>query len=407
MGVEFGQFNATPPVGLRVATVTVDGQQYQAIVLAKPDGTLVDPSANSMLEVPFSTTTVQAVGSTDVSLYRGVAVQIVTQGGSSTVTFQGSNDNTNWVNVALTISTSVTTAPVVSSTSASSYYGPLHFKYFRLNVTGIVSGTTAGVITFSTVYSHSNPITTTAVTLAAAATNVAKAEDSVAASANVGIPPMVVRADTLAADAGVSANGDYAFMFCDNTGRVYTNGLMVGKTGDTTFQTPRIDTATHSLQTIDYAHHEVHAGSSFYYHDVIALGNGATQYYLITTPNTTAWAHFGCEIIYGDAAGITEIFEAGDRVGTTAQTVFNRDRNSLTAATVTVHKDISAGTGDGTKIFYKRVGTGKTDGGAIGTAEERILKQNTKYLLKLTNTSTGTNNTTVILRWYEHTNKTA
>ncbi len=190
-------------------------------------------------------------------------------------------------------------------------------------------------------------------------------------------------------------------------GQQYQCLVTYGKTGDATYQVPRLDAATHTLQTIDYAHHEEHAGSSFYYHDVLALGNGAVQYYLITTPNTTKWAHFGCEIIYNDAAGITEIFEGGDRVGTTAQTVFNRDRNSLTAATVTVHKDISAGTGDGTKIFYKRVGTGKTDGGVSGTAEERVLKQNTKYLLKLTNTSTGTNNTTVVLRWYEHTNKTA
>lgn len=180
------------------------------------------PASNSMITVPFTTTTVQAVGTTDVSVYRGVTVQIISQGGSSTVTFQGSNDNTNWVSVALTISTSLTTAPVVSTTAASSYYGPLHFKHFRLNVTGIASGTTAGVITFSTIYSHTNPITSTAVTLAAAATNVAKAEDSASASANVGIPPMVVRADTLPVDAGVSANGDYAFMLCDVNGRVYT-----------------------------------------------------------------------------------------------------------------------------------------------------------------------------------------
>jgi hypothetical protein len=65
------------------------------------------------------------------------------------------------------------------------------------------------------------PTSTQAVSLAAAATAIAKAEDSASASANVGVPPLSVRSDTLPADAGVSANGDYAFIFCDVNGRVY------------------------------------------------------------------------------------------------------------------------------------------------------------------------------------------
>lgn len=180
-----------------------------------------------------------------------------------------------------------------------------------------------------------------------------------------------------------------------------------GKTGDTTSQVPRIDAATHTLQIIDYAHHEVHSGSSYYFHDVLALGNGASQDYVITTPNTTKWAHFGIEINFNDAAGITQLYEATDKVGTALQTVFNRDRNSANTAGVTVHKGQSGGTTDGTLILWKRAGIGKTTGGTLGTAEERILKQNTKYILRVTNTATTTNNTNIIFRWYEHTNKSA
>jgi len=155
---------------------------------------------------------------------------------------------------------------------------------------------------------------------------------------------------------------------------------------------------------IDYAHHEVHDGSSFYYHDVISLGNGAAQNYLITTPNTTKWGHFGLEIDFNDGAGTIELFEDSDRTGTTAQTVFNRHRNSATTATITVHKGKSGGTTDGTRIIWKRHGAGKTTGGGSETAEECVLKQNSKYLLTVTNATTSTNNISVILRWYEHTN---
>jgi hypothetical protein len=170
-------------------------------------------------EVSFTTTTAQAVATTDVTGYLGVSVQILTQGTTSTVTFQGSNNNTNWVNVSLAISTSVTTAPVSSTTAASSYYGPLHFKYFRLNVTGITDGTTAGVIQFSTQYAPHNYITTSAVTVAASATSVAKAEDAVAASADVGIPALAVRRDTAASN--VSAEGDYEQLHTDVNGKLW------------------------------------------------------------------------------------------------------------------------------------------------------------------------------------------
>jgi hypothetical protein len=180
-----------------------------------------------------------------------------------------------------------------------------------------------------------------------------------------------------------------------------------GKTSDSTYQVPRIDVATHCLTTIDYAHHEVHAGSSYYYHDVVQIANGGTLEYIITTPNTTSWAHFGFEANFTDGAGTIEIYEAGDRNGTTLQTVFNRDRNSLNVAAVTVHKAQTGGTTDGTRIAWKRSGSGKVISGIAGTNEERILKQNTKYLVRITNNAGATNWTTVIFRWYEHTNKTA
>jgi hypothetical protein len=181
---------------------------------------------------------------------------------------------------------------------------------------------------------------------------------------------------------------------------------MLGKTGDKTYQTPRLDTVTHTLQTIDYAHHEIHGGSTFHVNDVIAMTNAQVVDYLITTPNTARWAHLGYEIDPLDSGIALGIFEGADRVGTTALIAYNRDRNSATTATTTMHRGHSAGTTDGVQIVTRRTGT-KTIGASTGDSTERIMKQNTKYIFRVTNLSAQTNNVSLRWFWYEHTNKTA
>lgn len=174
-------------------------------------------------EVSFSTTTVQAVGTTDVSNFRSVSVQVTSQGGSSTVTFQGSNDNSTWVSVGMSISSAVgNTINVSSTTTAAMYYGPINYRYFRLNVTGIVSGTTAGLIEFSTMpYS---PITVAAFvsSLSAGTTGPMKAEDVASATGDQGFPAYAIRRDTPVANANVSADGDYLPLVADNLGKAWT-----------------------------------------------------------------------------------------------------------------------------------------------------------------------------------------
>lgn len=135
-----------------IGAVTLTDNTNSANVL-KSDGTAAGQNAQLVagthLASSFTTTTVQAVASTDAANYAWVSVHVVTQGGSSTVTFQASDDNTNWVSVALMSSAGVAQAAASSTTSAGvMFHGPLPGRYFRLNVTGIVSGTTAGVVEF-------------------------------------------------------------------------------------------------------------------------------------------------------------------------------------------------------------------------------------------------------------------
>jgi hypothetical protein len=182
-------------------------------------------------------------------------------------------------------------------------------------------------------------------------------------------------------------------------------GLFGYKSSDGTFQPVRLDSATNSIQTVDYEHHEIHAGSHYFYTDSIELDSAATQVYLFTTPDTTKWIHL-TYVATGSAITHVQFYEGADRTGTTLQTVFNNNRNSLNTAGMTVHKDISAGTTDGTLIEQLKSGSSSVQSRSATTAErsnELILKQNTKYLLKFTS-GTNDNLCNLQLSWYEHTN---
>lgn len=168
----------------------------------------------------------------------------------------------------------------------------------------------------------------------------------------------------------------------------------------------RVDGATHSLQTIDYGHHEIHSGSAYWYLDSVGLGSGATQDYLITTPNTTSWDHVLLDIVHSAVATVS-LYEGADRIGTTLQTIYNHNRNSLNTAATTIHKGTSGGTTDGALIMQYTFGstTGSSKlGGGVRNDEEIIWKQNTKYILRL---SSATNGQLFVshLHWYEHTNR--
>ena len=177
------------------------------------------------------------------------------------------------------------------------------------------------------------------------------------------------------------------------------------RSSDTTFQPLRLDQATNTIQIIDYAHHEVHAGTHFHCTDVQNVDT-TTLYYMITTPNTTAWAHmlFGVECT-GEM--LVVITEGADRTGTTALTAINSNRNSATASGLTIHRGYTDGTTNGAVTIYSaRVGaTGVasktiTSGGS-GNSQEFVLDQNAKYIIAVTTYADV--HVSLALDWYEHT----
>ncbi len=173
----------------------------------------------------------------------------------------------------------------------------------------------------------------------------------------------------------------------------------------------RMNGASGALLGITNAHHQVHEGNHFTYSQSDADFDIADAVeLLIITPNTTKWAHmiFDIEAVLDTTVEIYENTAAAGHTVLAAQTAFNNNRNSGTSNTTTIntHNDDGA---DGTLIFKSvfgvSTGTGInhiTGGGAERAREEWILKQNSKYVLKITS---GTDNSVMSLKlsWYEHT----
>lgn len=96
------------------------------------------------------------IASTLCEGYGSVSVQL-TGTFSATISFQGSNDNANFVAVSLSSESTPTTAPITSTTSTGLFEGVVHYKYFRVRTTAYTSGTASGTAVFkNTSVPHSN-----------------------------------------------------------------------------------------------------------------------------------------------------------------------------------------------------------------------------------------------------------
>lgn len=159
-----------------------------------------------------------------------------------------------------------------------------------------------------------------------------------------------------------------------------------------------VDNSTHSIQTIEYEHHEIHSGSHFEVSDFTSSGTT----FVLTTQDSTKWAHFLFEFS-GTADTAVYLYEGTTSAsGGTSITPVNNNRNSTVTSMMTVVQDPTAGgaTGAAIEIVAYSVGTNKLSG-ASSRNKELILKQNTHYSLVMA--SAGV--ISYELEWYEHTAK--
>jgi len=174
---------------------------------------------------------------------------------------------------------------------------------------------------------------------------------------------------------------------------------------DTIAKGIRLDNSTESLITVSYEHHELHDWTHYMYSNCIELQNWISQDYLITTPNTNKWIHLIFEIYWTTQTDIA-IFEETDKVWTTLQSFYNNNRNILNTSEITIHKWTTWWTTDWINIHPDCFWTSLTGGKWWLSIRDReiILKQNTKYIIRITSGS-NSNRIWFHLDWYEHTNR--
>ena len=187
----------------------------------------------------------------------------------------------------------------------------------------------------------------------------------------------------------------------------------------------RLDKTTHALNIVDYAHHEIHGGSSYTAHvnNITANADDARTLVGFYTPDTTKWLHMVIHVTVSSAAEF-KVIEAPtiDLDEGTQIYAYNRNRNSsntsgiLSLETTPVAGQLTwmleaevaaANLANGWEIEHQMMGsaTSKAIGGESRGTEELVLKQNTLYVMYLQNIGASQNYHHINLDWYEHTDK--
>jgi hypothetical protein len=225
-------------------------------------------------------------------------------------------------------------------------------------------------------------------------------------------------------------NKDNALIVSDGGDLIGVKGEIDGKIegliDDTTYRPVRVDSITHTLQTIDYAHHEIHSGSFFtcHYSQTSPTNVGEMTIIAFNTPNSDKLVHMFA-FASSTAASIFTIYEASalDVGEGTQLTVYNRNRNSSKTSDITsveatpvvnkatsfsVVQAASANLVTTYPIHKKYLGAaaaGADTSGETRENDEIILKKNTQYAFVIENTTADDNTHNIVLNWYEHTDR--
>ena len=165
-----------------------------------------------------------------------------------------------------------------------------------------------------------------------------------------------------------------------------------------------LDGSTEALTTIEYEHHEIHSGSSYLVKKFTDLGSAADVDYVISTSNSTSYAHM-VFLSSTEAEATFTLFEdctvANDGTNITA---YNQNRTSTKTCTCFVSRDSTVSV-EGAVLFQAKSGSGKKSGGETRASQEIVLKPNKKYVYRISNDTASENWAAVELNFYEHTDR--
>jgi len=166
----------------------------------------------------------------------------------------------------------------------------------------------------------------------------------------------------------------------------------------------QVDPTTNSLKVLDYAHAELHSGDHFAVRNFELVAKNATKDILIVTPDTARWAHMVIGLESASSVVVGTLYEATVTSSDgTLDGARNRNRNFPDDNTTLVYEDPTVTT-VGDLIYTASVGSGRNIGGGARDSEEIILKQNTKYLFRMTEQNVVATVVNWVFDWYEHTN---
>lgn len=227
-------------------------------------------------------------------------------------------------------------------------------------------------------------------------------------------PQTVLALPTGAATSSNQTNGDQLVQVVDATGAaMIQTGAATGVKGLRVFIGPT-DPISDIPVYMPYDHHQVHEGETWHWDKlVLNLANGANYDIVVTVPDITIpigeptvvrMPHFRYEITVNDLANVF-LFEAPTVTAATgtARTPINFERNGTYTPKLSI-LDAPAITATGTQIdaeYFLAAATNQSkfavDG---GTPHEFVLRNNTKYLLRVTSGANGLD-AHIDLTWYE------
>jgi len=207
-------------------------------------------------------------------------------------------------------------------------------------------------------------------------------------------------------ESGVSSNSNSQLNVTPFLSDGTEGAKIVGRWGSGAGETDdvRIDASTNSLQTVDYAHHEIHAGSHFFTGNYTTLSNAQVYDILFVTPAGLTAPHMIFEI----ATQAEAMFQYYEGVTTsadgTALDMYDRNRVTDNTPTTTFYHTPTV-TAVGTLIGQGVFGSGNKGGGTLRDSSEFVLKPSTKYMIRVTNNTSIANWYDWFFDWYEHSPK--
>ena len=169
-----------------------------------------------------------------------------------------------------------------------------------------------------------------------------------------------------------------------------------------------IERLTGAFRTIETEHAYIHEGIFFESYNKFTLAAGATKVITLKAAAGTYLHYRPTSLVTSADKVLIEFYEGATVTAATgaAVTTTNHNRNSALTSTTTL-LDAPTVTANGTKFAQVYIpgatGTGGTRTGASAgvSNSEWVLKPNTAYMIKVTNSSSGSNDIQVNFQWYE------